>query len=88
MAMESPRCRRDEYFSRGFCIALTIGLSVAAVELAVLLPVLAGAATDVADGEWPALLVDANHRSIYHCQPREKENVSPDIDTTREKDAP
>lgn len=56
---ESLHCRL-EYFSGGLCIALTIGLFVAAVELAVLFPVLAGTATKAADGEGPALFIDAN----------------------------
>jgi hypothetical protein len=56
---ESPRCR-SEYFSGGLCIALTIGLFVAAVELAVLFPVRAGPATKSADGKGPALFIDTN----------------------------
>lgn len=61
-----------EYFSGGLRIALTIRLFVAAVELAVLFPGLAGATTEAADGEGSALFVDANQRSIWQGQSGKK----------------
>jgi hypothetical protein len=53
-----------EYFSRGLCIALTIGL-FASVELAMLFACLAGAAANTAYCVGPTLLVDPNQWSIF-----------------------